>query len=666
MTAVQFIIENINIWTSAIKTKSTQGRGGSKKLDLYGVKKLRELILELAVRGKLVPQNPNDEPASVLLERIAAKKARLVRDKKIKTPKKTHSIEASERSSSLPNGWSESRLGSVVNILNGRAYKKDEMLQTGTPLLRVGNLFTSNEWYYSNLQLDPDKYIDHGDLIYAWSASFGPFIWDGSKVIYHYHIWKIDLFDEESLNKNYLYQYLLAITKEIKASGSGIAMIHMTKERMEELIFPVPPLAEQIRITKKIDELMALCDQLEQKTEDSADAHKQLIDILLETLTTTKDASELNKHWVRLSENFDTLITTDYAVEQLKQTILQLAVMGRLVPQDKNEESAGTLLKHIAAEKEQLFKMRSIAKQKPLPNIIDEEKHFSLPKGWEWCRVDTLSLHSEAGWSPKCHGFAREENTWGVLKVSAVTWGEFKPQENKRLPDNLEPRPEYEVKENDFLISRANTAELVARSVVVPASTEKKLMMSDKIIRFVFSKYVSPDYINLFNNSKWSRDYYARVAGGTSSSMKNVSRNQIQMLVVALPPLEEQHRIITKYNQLISLCNELKNRANEARAIQLHMADAVVYKALGGQVKTIEDAEVKQTMKITTILTLNHEEFSEHAIIAPLLLEAGGSADAKDVWSKTKLSLPDFYAQLKIEIDAKYIAKPARADFLEA
>lgn len=199
MAAVKLFIENIDLWTSAIKVKPTQGRGSSKKLDLYGIKKLREIILELAIRGKLVPQDPYDEHASVLLERIEAEREKLVRDHKIKSYKKLPFISDEESSGCLPKGWSEARLGNVLNILNGRAYKKHEMLKEGTPLLRVGNLFTSNEWYYSNLQLEPEKYIDHGDLIYAWSASFGPFIWSGSKVIYHYHIWKLDSFGHEAL-----------------------------------------------------------------------------------------------------------------------------------------------------------------------------------------------------------------------------------------------------------------------------------------------------------------------------------------------------------------------------------------------------------------------------------------------------------------------------------
>jgi type I restriction enzyme S subunit len=173
-----------------------------------------------------------------------------------------------------------------VTILNGRAYKQSELLDSGTPVLRVGNLFTSNKWYYSNLELDEDKYCDRGDLIFAWSASFGPFVWDGGRVIYHYHIWKLPLHSPADLSRDYLYLYLLHKTGEIKDAGHGISMVHMTKEKMELLEVPLPPLAEQHRIVAKVDELMTICDQLEgQITETEQDSRRFLEAVLNEALS---------------------------------------------------------------------------------------------------------------------------------------------------------------------------------------------------------------------------------------------------------------------------------------------------------------------------------------------------------------------------------------------
>ena len=594
-TAENLLATHLDIWTTAIEQKSSAGRGSSNKFSLYGIKKLRELILELAVRGKLVPQDSNDSsPQKALLESIE-KKTSLIRSGLIKKSS-TKKIIKEEHFFSYPDSWGTAKLEEIINVINGRAYKKNEMLSEGTPILRVGNLFTSNDWYYSDLDLDSDKYIDNGDLIYSWSASFGPFIWDGGKVIYHYHIWKMDIYSKNALDKRFSQLFLAAISKRIKASGNGIAMIHMTKERMEKVIHPLPPLEEQQRIVAKVDELMSLCDALEAQTEASISAHQTLVETLLNALllpqATANTASQsdislepsftnrFDKDWQRVAEHFDTLFTTAASIDTLKQTILQLAVMGKLVKQDPNDEPAAKLLARIAKEKAQLIKEGKIKKQKPLPAITEEEKPFELPNGWAWVRFDDTTLSSSAGWSPQCIPTPRVGNNWGVLKVSAVTWGQFNPEENKELPSHLEPRHEHEVQSGDFLISRANTADLVAKAVVVPDLAPKNLMMSDKIIRFKLHESVNGEYLNLMNNSQVSRDYYNRVAGGTSSSMKNVSREQIRNLVVALPPQEEQQRIVAKVDELMVLCEQLKARLADAQTTQLHLTDAIVEQAV--------------------------------------------------------------------------------------
>lgn len=544
-----------------------------------GIKKLRELILELAVRGKLVPQDPKDEPANELLKRIAEEKARLVAEGKIKKQKALTERDDEAPAFELPAGWAWARLSDVVNVLNGRAYKKEELLDAGTPVLRVGNLFTSNHWYYSNLTLEEDKYCNPGDLLFAWSASFGPFIWQGERSIYHYHIWKLDFYAKDQLSKHYLYNYLLEQTQEIKAVGHGVSMVHMTKEKMEKLVVPVPPLAEQDRIVAKVDQLMALCDQLEAQQADADSAHTQLVQALLDSLTQARDAGDFAQSWQRLAEHFHTLFTTESSIDDLKQTLLQLAVMGKLVPQDPSDEPASELLKRIAEEKATLIAEGKSRKQKQLAEITEEEKLFELATGWEWSRLGEQVIESGAGWSPSCEPRPREGNDWGVLKVSAVSWGVYRPEENKALPVSLEARPEHEVAEGDFLVSRANTAELVARSVVVD-STPSRLMLSDKIVRLRLTKLCDAHYLNLVNSATHARQYYARVAGGTSSSMKNVSREQILSLPIAVPPLPEQHRIVAKVDQLMAFCDQLKARLNQARQVHEQLANALVEQAV--------------------------------------------------------------------------------------
>ena len=253
--------------------------------------------------------------------------------------------------------------------------------------------------------------------------------------------------------------------------------------------------------------------------------------------------------------------------------------MGKLVPQNPNDEPASELLKRIQAEKTKLIADGKIKKDKPLAPISDEEKPFDLPQGWEWARLGALVEKSGAGWSPSCESHPRIENDWGVLKVSAVSWGKFLPEENKALPKTLDARLDCVVESGDFLVSRANTADLVARSVVVE-DCPPNLMLSDKTVRLRLSIFCDYRFINIANSSPFARNYYSLIAGGTSSSIKNVTREQILNLLVGKPPLAEQHRIVAKVDELMALCDQLKIRITEANQLQQKLADVVVEQAI--------------------------------------------------------------------------------------
>jgi hypothetical protein len=209
------------------------------------------------------------------------------------------------------------------------------------------------------------------------------------------------------------------------------------------------------------------------------------------------------------------------------------------------------------------------------PTVAEEEAPFDIPASWAWVRLGNLSLTSDSGWSPQCASEARVGTNWGVLKVSAVSWGVFKPDENKALPAGLEARPECEVRTGDFLISRANTEELVARSVLV-TQTPPKLMMSDKIVRFSFPDEVNREYINLANGCEAARAYYARNASGTSSSMKNVGREVMCNLPIPFPPLPQQSRIVARVRHLFGLVDQLESGLDAARSKAARMLAAVL------------------------------------------------------------------------------------------
>ena len=173
-------------------------------------------------------------------------------------------------------GWEKEQLQVNATLLNGRAYKQDELLDDGKyPVLRVGNFFSNRGWYYSNLELEEDKYCDHGDLLYAWSASFGPKIWDGSKVIYHYHIWKVLV--GEKYNKQFLCNLLDYATSSFMGDTHGIGMMHLTKSGMEQTEFIVPPMELQEQFATFVEQIDKSKFEVQQSLEKLETLKKSLL-----------------------------------------------------------------------------------------------------------------------------------------------------------------------------------------------------------------------------------------------------------------------------------------------------------------------------------------------------------------------------------------------------
>jgi type I restriction enzyme S subunit len=188
--------------------------------------------------------------------------------------------------------------------------------------------------------------------------------------------------------------------------------------------------------------------------------------------------------------------------------------------------------------------------------------------------------HSDAGWSPKTQDHPRSGDEWGVLKVSAVSWDKFRAWENKQVLPGTEPRLQAEVKQGDFLISRANTAELIARAVLV-AEPPFKLMMSDKIVRLRLSADINHRFVWIVNNyADFAREHYIQHASGVSPSMKNVSRDVILSLPLPLPPLAEQHRIVAKVDELMALCDRLEASLTATASTRRRLLDALLAEAL--------------------------------------------------------------------------------------
>ncbi len=455
----------------------------------FDAQALREKILDLAMRGKLVKQDPNDEPASVLLEKDGLR-------------------ESKEKPHEIPKSWSWIVLGSGAKFINGRAYKKSELLNDSslTPILRVGNLFTNSSYYYSDLKLESNKYIDNGDLIYAWSASFGPQIWNGGHVIYHYHIWKV--LPEQSIDKQFLYYFLLDKRNVIGETDlHGSTMKHITKTNMEHLSFPLPPLEEQSRIAAKIAQLFALLRKVESSTQQYAK---------LQTL--------------------------------LKSKVLDLAMRGKLVEQDPNDEPASVLLEKIKAEKEQLIKEKKIKRSKPLPPITDEEKPFEIPDSWEWVRLgEVFNITSSKRvmkneWKDKGIPFYRAREIVSINKNQPLKDPIFIDETTYEKKVKISGIPKI----NDILLTGVGTLGIP----YIITSHQKFYFKDGNIIWLKNIGNINSEFTSFYVQSPYMIKQINNGQGTTVSTLTIVRSNN---LLIPLPSLTEQSRIVDKIKRILTL-----------------------------------------------------------------------------------------------------------------
>tara|TARA_R110001583_G_scaffold78533_3_gene212817 strand:- start:5086 stop:6960 length:1875 start_codon:yes stop_codon:yes gene_type:complete len=589
------LTENLNLWISATKAKSTSGRGTNKKIELVGIKKLRELILELAVRGKLVPQNPEDEPASELLKKIEAEKAKLAKEG-LKTKASVH-LEHDDKYIDTPSVWSWIRLGNLAKFIDYRG-KTPTKIESGIRLITAKNIRKSY------IDLNPEEFISesdyeswmtrgfprNGDMLFTTEAPMGnaanihlseKFALAQRAICFQWHIPEISKF-----------MLLQALAKPFQSQltdqATGMTATGIKASKLKEIAVVLPPLAEQHRIVAKVDELMALCDQLEQHSEHQLDAHKQLVETLLATLVESENADDLATNWQRLAEHFDTLFSGaltstagigngggEWAIDRLKDTILQLAVMGKLVPQNPDDEPASELLKKIDAEKAKLVKEGKIKKQKPLPEITDEEKPFELPDGWEWSKLDSIFLKITDGThhSPTnsdngeyLYITAKNIKNNGVLLSNAT----YVAQD---VHEEIYSRCNPEFGDILFIKDGATTGIVTINDIQEPFSMLSSVALLKTSKKNSVNKF-------LLNSLRAPYFYDEMRSGMTGVAITRVTLKKLNAAYIAFPPLAEQHRIVAKVDELFALCDQLKARLQAASKTQLTLTEALVEQAL--------------------------------------------------------------------------------------
>ena len=549
-----------------------------------GIKKLRELILELAVRGKLVPQDPSEEPASELLKRIAEEKARLVAEEKVKKQKPLLELGDDEKPFELPQSWEWRRISDLLpEFQNGASSRGDS---DGIPVtvlrladIRAGEISLDDTRTLVLSATTVRKYaLEDGDILLIRVNGSADLV--GRFVVCRATLQAIpcDHFIRLRFPTGVVDSAYLKLVGDSKLARSAIAGLFVStagqktvnQGHIGSLSVPLPPIAEQLRIVAKVDELMALCDRLEARQADADSAHAQLAQALLSSLIQASDAEDFAQSWQRLAEHFHTLFTTESSIDALKQTLLELAVMGKLVPQDPSDEPASELLKRIAEEKTRLISeegLRTTARD----DVPEAEHYFRLHTGWASCRLGNLARFIDY------RGRTPTKTSSGVPLITA---------KNVR-PGFISTDPQEFIADTDYLSWMTRgfprvgdmlfTTEAPMGNVAIIDIAER-FALAQRVICFQLHELETGPFLKLALMSSGFQAQLSDAATGMTAT--GIKSSRLREIPVPIPPLAEQHRIVAKVDELMALCDQLKARLNQARQVHEHLASALVEQAV--------------------------------------------------------------------------------------
>ena len=547
---------------------------------------LRRFILDLAVRGKLVSQEPADERASEILRRIAAEKTRLgLKSEESLAPKGEGPFE-------LPPGWCWGRIGEICSKTGSgstprggqEVYKK-----SGIPFLRSQNV------YNDGLRLDDVAYIDPAThermagtmvqpndlLLNITGGSMGrccrvPESFETANISQHVAILRpahpgVDQF----LHKLVLSPYFQAfIFGEQTGAGRGC----LPKNRMDKIAIALPPLEEQRRIVAKVNELMILCDLMAAARADREGARDRLAAASLARLK-TPDADTFKDDARFALEALPALTARPDQIKKFRQTILNLAVRGKLVPQDASDEPAAELLKQIASEKGR--------PRRATVSIERDDEPFAVPRGWKWAALDELiTAGPQNGVSPQP---TTREDAPMAITLTATTSGTFNGAHFKRVEASIPDDSDFWLRDGDLLFQRGNTRDYVGMSAIY-RGPPKTFLFPDLIMRVTISSLVDLQFVHLATISPIARAYFSENASGAQATMPKINQTTLVSLPIPLPPLAEQRRIVAKVDELTALCDQLGASLTVADASRRRLLDALLAEALAPAGQDLEAA----------------------------------------------------------------------------
>jgi type I restriction enzyme S subunit len=524
---------------------------------------MRELIIQFAVRGKLT--------GHIVGESTKEETELLLGFKGCGEDSETPNSEINPFT--IPANWRWVRVGDSVNMINGKAFKPEDWSINGVPIIRIQNLNKEHATFNRcNTKIDSKYHVNNDDFLISWSGtpgtSFGAFIWTRGFAYLNQHIFRCEL-APGVFDKKFLRVAINARLDEMISYAQGaVGLRHITKGKLESIRIPLPPLAEQKRIVAKVDELMGLCDALESQQQE-----RELRKSVLVRSSLSRFAESPTP------ENLGYLFHKSYDIppSELRKSILTLAVQGKLVPQDPNDEPAEVLISRVVSEKTRLVRSKEIKNEHPMEPITSGEV-FSIPKTWVWCRAGALSKPISSGSTPDQNIFHPSEGI-PYLKVYNIR--------NQRVDFDYKPQ----------FITKSYHKEKMKRSTLIPGDVVMNIVGPPlgkvAIIPDSFPEWNCNQAISFFRPvfpelAQW---IYTFLKEGSflrniqligTAGQDNISVTKCKFIPIAIPPILEQHRIVAKVDQLMALVDELERQQESSRENATKLLDAIVQEMTSG------------------------------------------------------------------------------------
>ncbi|QYK45932.1 MAG: restriction endonuclease subunit S [Xanthobacteraceae bacterium] len=551
------------------------------------IARLRRFILDLAVRGKLVPQDAGDEPASELLKRIAKEKARLVKTGEARRLE-VGPVGPADAPYLIPSNWKWTRLGSIADWGSGSTPPRDNLdfYGGGITWLKSGELndkraLAGSEETVTPLAIEKGSFRinNPGDVLIAmYGATIGKVAILAEIAVTNQAVCGCTPF--EGISNQFLFLFLLSQRKQFHSASEGGAQPNISKVKIVWTPFPLPPLAEQHRIVAKVDELMGLCDRLEAARVDREATRDRLAAASLASLN-APDPETFQDDARFALDALPALTTRPDQIKRLRQTILNLAVRGKLVPQDANDEPAAELLKRIAKEKARLVKAGEIRKQKAIP--AQSEAPFAIPSNWRWSQLAEIGILSPRNEAPDTL-----EASFVPMPLIAVEYGAANQHEVRRWGEIKKGYTHFT--EGDVGLAKITPCFENGKSTVFRKLTGG-IGAGTTELHIVRPLFVDQDYILLFLKSPHFIEAGIPKMTGTAGQ-KRVPTEYFAHSPFPLPPLAEQHRIVAKVDELMGLCGRLEASLTATAATSRRLLDALLAEALApAEDRELEAAE---------------------------------------------------------------------------